>query len=151
MALQITGKVYYVGQTVNIPSKKGGQPFTKREIILDTTRFDPYTGERSEYENYPMFEFNGDKCKELDGLQRGQVVTITFDLQGTFFKGEDGKDKNFTRVRAYKVELRQQQMQQAPPPQQPQPQQPQYQQAPPQQQYQPNDYPPPPQQNNLPW
>lgn len=136
MALQVTGKIHSVGQTVSIPAKNG-QPFLKRELILDTTRFDPYTGERSQYENFPMFEFSGDKCKDLDGLKSGQVVTVSFELQGAFFKGQDGKEKNFTRVRAFKVDVRQPQAQ----PQQPQqpqqvqqvqqPQQPQYQQAPP--------------------
>lgn len=145
MALQVTGKVYSVGQTVSIPAKNG-QPFLKRELVLDITRFDPYTGERSQYENFPMFEFSGDKCKELDGLKTGQVVTVSFELQGSFFKGQDGQDKNFTRVRAYKVEVRQPQAQ----PQQPQQplqvqqvqqaQQPQYQQTP-----------PPPMEEQLPW
>lgn len=139
MALQVTGKVYSVGQTVSIPAKNG-QPFLKRELVLDITRFDPYTGERSQYENFPMFEFSGDKCKELDGLKTGQVVTVSFELQGAFFKGQDGKDKNFTRVRAYKVEVRQSQ--------QPQPQQQQVQQA---QQPQYQQAPPPPMEEQLPW
>lgn len=31
--------------------QNGGSSFTKREFILDATTYDPYTGERSEYEN----------------------------------------------------------------------------------------------------
>lgn len=149
MALTITGRIYQIGAAQTIPSKNGGQPFTKREIVLDTTRFDPYTGERDKFENFPMFEFSGDKCRDLDSYQAGQVVTISFDLQGSFFDGQDGTKKNFTRVRGYKIEARaaanapQQQPAQQPM-QQPQPQ-PQY---PPQPQ---GGTPPPPTAGDLPW
>ena len=51
MANQITGRIIQIEQTVQIPSKSGGSSFTKREFILDATTYDPYTGERSEYEN----------------------------------------------------------------------------------------------------
>ena len=62
MANQITGRIIEIGQTVQIPSKNGGSPFIKREFILDATPYDPYTGERSEYENIIPLEFTGDKC-----------------------------------------------------------------------------------------
>lgn len=120
MANTITGRVYSVGQTQAIPTKNGGQPFYKRELVLDATRYDQYTGEKG-FENYPMFEFSGDKCKDLDGLQVGAVVTVSFDLQGSFFDAQDGTKKNFTRVRGYKIEVKSASVQ-APMPQ-PQPQQ----------------------------
>ena len=77
----------------------------ERELVLDATKFDPYTGERS-YENFPTFEFGGDKCAELDQFKIGEVVTVSFDLQGTKYE-KDGQTKFFTRVRGYKVERRQ--------------------------------------------
>ena len=46
MALKVIGKVYSVGQAQQIASKNGGQPFLKREIVLDATRYDGLTGER---------------------------------------------------------------------------------------------------------
>lgn len=107
MALTITGKVYSIGNTVSIASKNGGQPFLKREVVLDCTRFDPYTGERDKFENFPQLEFGGDKCSELDKCKVGDVVTISFDLNGSFYKGQDGIERNFTRVKGYKVELKQ--------------------------------------------
>lgn len=75
MANQITGKIIEIGQTVQIPSKNGGSSFTKREFILDATTYDPYTGERSEYENILPLEFSGDKCADLDRFSQGDVVT----------------------------------------------------------------------------
>lgn len=35
MSNQITGRLIEIGQTVQIPSKNGGNPFVKREFILD--------------------------------------------------------------------------------------------------------------------
>ena len=145
MALKVIGKVHSVGQTQQIASKNGGQPFLKREIVLDATRYDGLTGERG-YDNFPMFEFSGDKCAELDAFKRGDVVEVSFELQGSFYKDKDGVERNFTRVRAYRIEpyavkskpVAQPQAQQA---------QPAYQQPP-----MPSDYPPPPPpQQNLPW
>lgn len=45
MSNQITGRLAAIGQTVQIPSKTGGNPFLKREFLLDATTHDPYTGE----------------------------------------------------------------------------------------------------------
>lgn len=145
MALQMTGRIKQIGATQSIPSKNGGQSFLKQEIILDVTRFDPYTGERSEFENYPAFEFSGDKCKALEGYKVGDVVTISFDLQGSFFKGQDGVERNFTRVRGYKIEAKAgyNSVAMQPQPAQPQPQ-PQYAGG-----YPPP--PPPPRMNDLPF
>lgn len=133
MAMTITGRVFFIGQTQSIPTKNG-KPFYKREIILDCTRYDPYTGEKG-FENYPSLEFNGEKCKDLDGYSVGQVVSISFDLQGGFYEVE-GTKKNFTRVRAYKIEAKS--VQNKP-------------QAEPQYPPIPSDYPPPPQEQKLPW
>lgn len=147
MATTITGKIHQIGQTVSIPSKNGGQPFLKREIIIDNTRFDPYTGERSAYENFPCIEFGGEKCKDLDGYQVGQVVTISFELQGSYYKDSTGVEKNITRARGYKIEARAVATPQPQPQPQPQAapmQQPMYQQ--PQ-----GNTPPPPGMNDLPW
>lgn len=139
MALKMIGKVLSIGATQVINSKNGGQPFSKREIILDATRFDGLTGERG-YDNFPMFEFSGEKCSELDGFKIGDIVEISFELQGSFYKDKDNVERNFTRVRAYKIESYEVKQKQT---QQPQPQQPPM----------PSDFPPPPptQQDGLPW
>ena len=41
MPNQITGRLVYIGQPQEIPSKSGGNPFVKREFILDATTYDP--------------------------------------------------------------------------------------------------------------
>ena len=145
MALKVIGKVYSVGQTQQIASKNGGQPFLKREIVLDATRYDGLTGERG-YDNFPMFEFSGEKCTELDAFKMGDVVEVSFELQGSFYKDKDNLERNFTRVRAYKIELYAVKSKPVAQPQTHPVQQPQHQQRSPI----PSDYPPPPHQK-LPW
>lgn len=107
MANTITGRIVEIGRTEQIPSKDLSRAFLKREIVLDATRYDPWTGERSGFENFPQLEFTGDKCAELDRFAKGQVVTITFDLQGMRYQDKDGNVKYFTKARPYKIEARQ--------------------------------------------
>jgi hypothetical protein len=54
-----------------------------------------------------MLEFIGDRCAELDKYQVGQIVTISFDVQGTRYRNKDGVEQIFTRVQPYRIELRQ--------------------------------------------
>ncbi len=107
MPNQVTGKIERIAPTVQIQSKDGTKTYQKREITLNLIRFDPYTGEPYSFDNYPTFEFSGDKCAELDRNKPGQVVTVSFDLQGTKYTDKDGETKYFTRIRGYKIEPRQ--------------------------------------------
>lgn len=107
MANQLTGKILYIYPTQQLPSKDGSKIILKRGIVIDCTRFDPYTGERNGFENTPMLEFIGDRCTELDKYQVGQIVTISFDVQGTRYRNKDGVEQIFTRVQPYRIELRQ--------------------------------------------
>lgn len=133
MSNQITGRLAWVGQTVQIQSKAGGNPFLKREFLLDATIHDPYTGERSYYENIVPLEVSGDKCAELDNFRIGDVITVSFALQGREWTNQDGQVKRMVSIRCYKLEARKpvQQQQTVQPVQHPMPQ-PAYQQFPPQ-------------------
>lgn len=133
MSNQISGRLAAIGQTIQIPSKTGGQPFLKREFLLDATTYDPYTGERSQYENILPLEVSGDKCAELDNFRIGDVITVSFALQGREWTNQDGQLKRMVSVRCYKLEARpsRQQQEAVQPVQQPTPQ-PAYQQFPPQ-------------------
>lgn len=106
MANQITGRIIEIRQTAQIPSKSGGSPFYKREFILDATTYDTYTGERSEYENVIPLEFSGDKCAELDRFNQGDVVTVSFILQGRSWTNQYGEIKRMVSIRCYKIEAR---------------------------------------------
>lgn len=105
-----SGIVLAVGQPQQITSK-GGKVFTKRSLYLDCTPHDGITGERSQYENKIMFDFMESKMSLLDNIQVGQVVTVSFDLQGSELTEQDGQVKYFVHVRPFKVEVRQTQQQ----------------------------------------
>ena len=108
MANQITGRLVYIAQTQQITSKAGGNPFLKREFLLDATTHDPYTGERSQYENILPLEVSGEKCAELDRFQVGDVITVSFALQGREWTNQDGQVKRMVSIRCYKIECRNQ-------------------------------------------
>lgn len=119
MANQIIGRVFYIGDTNSIKSKDGSKTYYKRELVLDATRYDGLTGQRG-YDNFPSIEFSGDNCQMLNQFKPGDIVTVSFELQGTKYE-KDGQTRFFTRIRGYKVELKQtsqpqQQYQQPTPP-----------------------------------
>lgn len=121
MANTITGRVLSVGQPLQVTGRDPSRPIIKRELLIDCTRHDPYTGERSQYENTPLLEFIGDACRDLDTLRQGDIVTVTFSVEGTRYRDKSTQqEKVFTRVRPYRVEKRQKPQQPAPPVQQPQ-------------------------------
>ena len=111
MANQISGKVIAVSDVKTVPSADPSKPaMKKRELYMDCTRYDPYTGERSQYENKPLLEFAGDKVLDkvspvLDTLQKDDIVTISFELVGRQYKGKDNKTKFSTGIRCYDIAL----------------------------------------------
>lgn len=104
---QITGRVINISNPVQIPSKNNGNPLIKREFLLDATPYDPYTGERSQYDNILPLELIGDKCAELDHVNINDVVTVSFALQGREWTTQEGQLRRMVSVRCYKVEPRQ--------------------------------------------
>lgn len=121
MANTMTGRVLEIGDTLTIPTK-GGSSITRRELILDCTRHDQYTGEKL-FENHPAFEFSNNKCAELDNCAVNDIVTVSFDLMGRFYVAQDGTRRNITSIKGYKVDVvRKANGDQAPQPQQPTPQ-----------------------------
>lgn len=106
MTNKVTGRILSISNTVQIQSTKSGSTFTKREFLLDATTYDPYTKERSEYENILPLEFSGDKCTELDRFKTGDVVTVSFVLQGRSWSTQDGELKRMVSIRCYKIEAR---------------------------------------------
>ena len=109
MANQISGRVIAVSKVQTVASADPSKaPLKKREIYIDCTRYDPYTGERSQYENKPLLEFVSDRTLEkvnpvLDSIREGDIVTISFDLQGRQCKGKDGKTQFTTGIRCYDI------------------------------------------------
>lgn len=112
MANQVSGRVIAVSGIQQVASSDPSkQPLSKRSVYIDCTRYDPYTGERSQYENKPLLEFSGERTLEkvgakLDGIVKGDIVTVFFDLQGTpYVERATGKTKVYTGIRCYDIEV----------------------------------------------
>lgn len=117
MANTMTGKVLLIGNVEEIPSKSGGEPFRKRVVVLNCT----HSNYGDVYENYPSFEFSGKHVDDPAAFAVGEIVTISFALQGTKYqKSANDPVKYFNTISGYKIEKYQRgahTQQQAPPPQ----------------------------------
>lgn len=110
MANQIAGRVIALSQVKEVASSDPSKgAVKKRELYIDCTRYDPYTGERSQYENKPLLEFGGDKVLaklESLNLKTNDIVKVSFDIQGTPYKDKNtGKMRVFTAIRCYDIEV----------------------------------------------
>lgn len=116
MANTMTGRVLLIGNVEEIPSKSGGEPFKKRVVVLNCT----HSNYGDVYENYPSFEFSGKHVDDPAAFAVGEIVTISFALQGTKYqKSANDPVKYFNTISGYKIEKYQrgsQTQQQAPPP-----------------------------------
>lgn len=116
--------VHAVTPVIEIESRSGGQPFHKRELIID----DSWDKDGKHYSNFVSIEFTGDKMTQLDSIYPGQRVNIEGMLCGREYNS-----RIFNTVRGLSVAPYQAQQQYAPAPA-PMPggyapSQPQYQQA----------------------
>lgn len=101
MANTMTGRVLLIGNTEEIPSKNGGEPFKKRVVVLNCTHSD--FGQV--YENYPSFEFSGKHVDDPTSFAVGEIVTISFALQGIKYqKSANDPVKYFNTISGYKIE-----------------------------------------------
>jgi len=100
MAFQISGIIQHIGNTESIPYQ--GKVFKKRELVLDCSYRNQFTGQ-IERANYPKFEFTGNHVDDLNGFNMGDIVTVSFSLNGSRSE-KDGQVRYFTNVQGYKIE-----------------------------------------------
>lgn len=104
MANTIIGQIASIGPTQSLMAKNGNA-FQKRDLVINVRRFDPNTGEPvTDWENTPKLSFIGDKCIDLDRFQVGQMVIISFDLQGRKYTNANNETDIITEARPYKIE-----------------------------------------------
>ena len=103
MANQITGKIHAIGQTRQIAPKNGGNPFFRRELILDCSTYDRFNGNLRQ--NFVSLEFGGNRCSDLDQYRVGDMACVSFALQGMLYQDKQtGETKCFTHIEGYKIE-----------------------------------------------
>ena len=100
MAFQISGIILHIGNTESIPYQDN--VFKKRELVLDCSYRNQFTGQ-IERANYPKFEFTGNHVDDLNGFNMGDIVTVSFSLNGSRSE-KDGQVRYFTNVQGYKIE-----------------------------------------------
>lgn len=67
---------------------------------MEKPHYDPMTGQK--FENYPAFDFVMRNIPKLDSFKEGDMVTISFALNGRPFD-KDGKKDYFTSVVGYDI------------------------------------------------
>lgn len=94
--LTATALIHYISPVIEIPSKSGGQPFQKRELILN----DSWERDGQTYPNFVVIEFSGDKMAQLDNFVPGQRVTID-----AYVNGREHQGRVFNTIKGQTVTL----------------------------------------------
>lgn len=103
MAYKITGRIISVGNTQGLTAKSGNL-YTQRDFVMTVRKFDPYTGQPTDEDgNTPKFSLFGERCNDLNGVFKGDIVTVSFDIRGRSYD-KNGQTEYFTEVRPIRVE-----------------------------------------------
>ena len=106
MANILSGQIIAIGQTQTITPKNGGNALIKREFVIRALRFNPDDGtpELSDF-NTPSLEINGeDKVTVLDQFKVGDVVKVSFTVEGRSYEDQNHNVKYFNSIRANRIE-----------------------------------------------
>ena len=104
----LIGKVIAISNEETIASTDPQkQPFKKRKLFLNCTRYDQWTQQPIGQESTPLLEFGGKSLEQLNeliknGLTKDNVVSIKFQIVGRQVK-KDGKMNVFNDVRPYNI------------------------------------------------
>lgn len=98
--------VHSVTPVIEIESRTGGQPFYKRELIID----DSWDKDGKHYPNFVSIEFTGDKMTQLDSIYPGMRVNVD-----GLLSGREYNNKIYNSIRGQTVAPYQAQQQYVPP------------------------------------
>ena len=106
--LEITGKLLEVSKIEQLLTKSGNT-FEKRQIILDCSRIDDWTGDV--YKNVLCFEIAPSKVHDYDNMESlvGQTIKVKFAINGRDIVNGMGEKKYFTTLRLIGIETSQSQ------------------------------------------
>lgn len=90
--MKLNGIVHVVGQETQVSAT-----YTKRELVIKTIE---------QFSQTIMIEFSQGMCNnELDALQVGQEVNVSFSVQGREWVNPQGETKYFNSIKGWKIEL----------------------------------------------
>ena len=81
--LTATALIHSISPVIDIPSKNGGNPFQKRELVLD----DSWEKDGQVHPNFVSIEFSGEAMIQLDNFYPGQRVTVEAYVNGREYNG----------------------------------------------------------------
>lgn len=100
MANSVIGKILSIGKAVNVSKTS---EFLKREIVLDCSRYDRYSGEKRE--NYVKLSFTQKNCEKLDAFKEGDMVEVSFAINGRKWD-KDGTTVIIMDIEGYDIALK---------------------------------------------
>ena len=89
--LKIKGTVYKVSQE-EVKSEK----FKKREVILEVIE--------GTYKQYLTVQFSNAKCDLLNNVRQGDMISVSINLKGRLWTGNDGIEKCFNTIEGWQIE-----------------------------------------------
>lgn len=100
MANTYKGKIEAI-EGIQFIQREGKEPFQKRRLMLDVSRFDSMTGEKRE--KHIIFDFNGKNAILPESYKVGDYVEVAFDVESYKANKKDGTTGWFTSVSGYKI------------------------------------------------
>ncbi|MBP5364991.1 MAG: DUF3127 domain-containing protein [Bacteroidales bacterium] len=77
---------------------KRTETFTVREFVLECQ------SNNSQYTDYILFQVTNERCALLDAFNVGDVLSVTFDIRGRKWTGQDGTQRVFNTLSAWRIE-----------------------------------------------
>ncbi|MBO3696955.1 DUF3127 domain-containing protein [Roseivirga sp. E12] len=84
------------------PAQQVTATFKKREFVVEYA-------DNPQYPEYVKFECIQDKCDQLDSFSEGQEVNVSFNLKGRKWTDQQGVDKYFNSLQAWRITAEQSQ------------------------------------------
>jgi hypothetical protein len=88
--MELTGTIKLIDET----KEYGSNGFKKREFVLRT---------EEQYSQDILLEVVQDKCSILDNYNVGDFVTVGINLRGRSFTNQQGEEKYFNSILAWKI------------------------------------------------
>jgi len=92
--MELTGKIEEIRQTI-----QRTPTFMVREFVIEVEN-----QRNQQWNDHILFQTSNNNCVLLDNFQVGQTVKITFDIQGRRWKGNDGTERVFNTLSAWRIE-----------------------------------------------
>ena len=87
---EIKGKLIVKGETIVVSEK-----FSKRHFVVETSDTYPQTIE---------LQLKQDKCSLLDGINLGDELAVSINIEGRSWQSPQGEVKYFNTLRAWKID-----------------------------------------------